>query len=607
MCPRVREEMVMRSVRRMVLACGLVVVMLRAFFMPGSGSVVLAQADPPCPTITNGGFEDTDGSTATGWAGNYVMDHYATGGPHGGSHYGAIPLPGFVMTQSVTTTGMHAGDTLTVSFWYQGVAQVSFGSSTFTSPNAALGWTQASLSYTLQSDNEPVSLSLGSNSLGGTEFDDVSIACPSASTPTPSPTAAPSNSVLLNQGAYTVTNDGSSTTAILTITLTGQTPITTVTVTSVPEIALNAISAVSSGPGVNCMLPTNDDASTLSGYVGANILGGTCTVTFTLSTTFPVPTLYPSGLAADVGGIGVAVADESIVSAPSPTATLEPTATPSDTPTLVPTETTTPTATTLPTNTPTTVPTDTPTASPTGMPTSTTVPTATTVPTSIPTSTTAPSPTVVPSSTVAPSPTPLSPTSTMVRPTPTVAMPTGTVVATGSVELTVSTADGGAVPDDTTVCVGTTCQRVGAGASAAAISPATLTFSDLAPGTYGATVTNAAPYQDAASSVTVTADETTSREIVLQMAAVTVAPTEPGAATPIATGTTVPANPPSGGNGSGVAPSQPHAPSGGANVTSLPNTGAGSGSSSTSLLFLLLAMATVLGAGLLSWRRRRGL
>jgi hypothetical protein len=194
-------------------------------------------------------------------------------------------------------------------------------------------------------------------------------------------------------------------------------------------------------------------------------------------------------------------------------------------------------------------------------------------------------------------------------------VPTGTAETTGAAAVTLVTSDGGDVPDTTQVCVGSACQTVGAGASAAAVSPKTLTFSDLAPGTYPVTVTNDAPYADAASTVTVTAGETARITITLEaVAAPTTVATEPGNATPVTTvtvmptqgsggGVVVPTNAPSN-SGGGVTPSKPNAPAGGTTVKALPNTGTGQGGSSTSLVLLLLAMFAIAAAGTFAWRRR---
>jgi hypothetical protein len=182
--------------------------------------------------------------------------------------------------------------------------------------------------------------------------------------------------------------------------------------------------------------------------------------------------------------------------------------------------------------------------------------------------------------------------------------------------VTLVTSDGGDVPDTTQICVGDVCHTVGASVSSAAVSPTTLTFTDLAPGTYPVTVTNDAPYADAASTVTVTAGETAQITITLEaVVAPTTVATQPGNATPVTTVTVaptqgsggsaeIPTSPPANGGGGGVVPSNPAAPTGGTTVKALPNTGAGHDDSSSSMLFLLFAMLGVGGAGMFAWRRR---
>ncbi|HEU0165622.1 MAG TPA: hypothetical protein VFQ54_11315, partial [Thermomicrobiales bacterium] len=187
---------------------------------------------------------------------------------------------------------------------------------------------------------------------------------------------------------------------------------------------------------------------------------------------------------------------------------------------------------------------------------------------------------------------------------PVTTVPTGTVAAAGDVILTLSTGDGGSVPPGTKVCIADRCQTVGAEISGAAVSDATLRFATLAPGTYPLAITNAAPYQDATGNVTIADGQTTAVDIVLERAAATT-PTEPGAATPIVTraATIAPTREP--GGGAAVSPGQ-KAPSGnGQVVTSLPNTGSGAQSPTASVALLVLAMAAILGACVLNWRRRR--
>ncbi|HEU0164398.1 MAG TPA: hypothetical protein VFQ54_05085, partial [Thermomicrobiales bacterium] len=173
-----------------------------------------------------------------------------------------------------------------------------------------------------------------------------------------------------------------------------------------------------------------------------------------------------------------------------------------------------------PTTTPTLEPTETATTAPTVEPSATTTATIESTATSIATTT----PTVGATET----PGTVSPT-TSASVTPTMEMtaePTTEPTGTGSAAVTLSSSDGGAIPDDAIVCVGDACQSVGSGASAAAVSGTTLSFDALAPGTYPVTVTGAAPYADATASVTIVAGSTSEVAITLQL---TVAPTQPGA------------------------------------------------------------------------------
>ncbi len=268
---------------------------------------------------------------------------------------------------------------------------------------------------------------------------------------------------------------------------------------------------------------------------------------------------------------------------PTVTPTVEPSPTPSDTPTLMPTST----ATDTPSDTPTLMPTDTATSIPTD--TVTLEPTNTTVPTIEPTSTA-----IAATSTTEPSPTMATSTATTI---PTMAP---TTAETGSAAVTLTTGDGGTIPDGAQVCVGTDCQTVGAGVSSAAVSGPTITFGNLDPGTYPVTVTNAAPYQDATGSVDVVAGETASFSIDLQL----VPPTQ-AAASPVVTQTIAPNQP--------TAPAAAGGPSGGSSggntappVKSLPNTGSGQTSDNLNLLLLLGAISLVLVFGSLGWRRQRG-
>jgi hypothetical protein len=93
--------------------------------------------------------------------------------------------------------------------------------------------------------------------------------------------------------------------------------------------------------------------------------------------------------------------------------------------------------------------------------------------------------------------------------------------------VTLTTSDGGQVPEGALVCAGEACQTVGAGVRSTAISLTTLTFADVAAGSYDMAVTDTAPYPHVTASVTVVAGETASNAIMLQLATVTIVPTGP--------------------------------------------------------------------------------
>jgi len=238
----------------------------------------------------------------------------------------------------------------------------------------------------------------------------------------------------------------------------------------------------------------------------------------------------------------------------------------------------TPTQTTVPTNTPTAIPTSTPTNTPTAIPTNTPTNTPTNVPTNTPTTIPTNTPTTIPTNTPTVIPT---------------TVPTNTPTASRAV-ITLVTADGGAIPDTTRVCVGDACQTFGADFAAAAVTGSALTF-PLDPGTYPVTVTNAAPYADASGEITVRAGETAT--LTLEMVA-PAAPTNTPSATPTPTATsTRTLAPPTATVTPTTAPMAP--------VTTLPNTGAGPHATSPALLLLLttigIALLMVAAAG---WRRR---
>jgi LPXTG-motif cell wall-anchored protein len=407
---------------------------------------------------------------------------------------------------------------------------------------------------------------------------------PATFTPTDTPTAVPTTTVTttpsladtmaFDQPSYVFPENGDVTvTFTVTINTPNGIPLENLSVYSLMAVTNVELLSITPSGGVTCALPTSF-GSGVNGTISATGPGScTAIVRISLNTSFPPGTVFQViGYEDDLG----TVQSDLVVTALTPTPSETPTTEPTDTATTVPTST--PTATTAPTEVPTSI------STATSAPSTATVspPTATTVPTEI-------------SSTVASTQAP---------------------IVTGSVSLTLTTADGGDVPDSTQVCVGSVCQTVGASVSSAAVSPTTLTFTNLDPGTYAVTVTNDAPYANAASTVTVTAGETAQITITLEaVAAPTTVVTEPGNATPITSvtivptqgsgggGGVVPTSPPTSGGG-GVTPSRPNAATGGTTVKALPNTGSGQGGSSTSLIMLLLAMLAVGTAGTLAWRRR---
>jgi len=118
------------------------------------------------------------------------------------------------------------------------------------------------------------------------------------------------------------------------------------------------------------------------------------------------------------------------------------------------------------------------------------------------------------------------------------------IPTTGDVSLTLTTEDGGDIPTGTRIQIGNVVYEVVDGdiapVSAADItSGTTVTLSGIAPGEQPITITNAAPYQDATSSVEVVAGETSDSALTLQLA-----PTPTATATPEPSATTEPTETP---------------------------------------------------------------
>jgi len=294
----------------------------------------------------------------------------------------------------------------------------------------------------------------------------------------------------------------------------------------------------------------------------------------------------------------------------TPTATATATDVPTETPTATATATEVPTETPTATATATEVPTETPTATATAtdVPTETPTATATDVPTETPTATSEPTATVAPSATSITEPTASSTAEPSATSTST-AMPT---IATGSITLALATSDGGSLPGTTRICLGERCTTI-----AELGDPANLIFTDLAPGTYRMTITQADPYRDWEQDVVITEADANTLAIALVRAEVP-ATEIPDAATPISGETpvptvTLPAEPiattaPSAttttGGTSSTTSTTNGSPSAPAAVTSLPKTGSGTATPAIDQLALMALGVVVLTAvGILTRRR----
>jgi len=84
----------------------------------------------------------------------------------------------------------------------------------------------------------------------------------------------------------------------------------------------------------------------------------------------------------------------------------------------------------------------------------------------------------------------------------------------GQAGIVLTTSDGQPVPDTTTVCLDTRCELASA-LVAAVDSGATLTFDDVAPGTYAITVQDAAPYLDASGSIVIAPGSVSTVDLLL--------------------------------------------------------------------------------------------
>jgi hypothetical protein len=147
--------------------------------------------------VTNGGFEVPQvvgevPNAATGWGGNHILTHSPTSA-HSGNQFASLSTAGGSITQTLNTSGLLVGDTLTVTFFHDDTVAASLGASTVTTPTAGnLEYRSQSLSYTLTADAESVTLEIA-RATGSPFVDDVSANCvrpepTSTPTETPSPT-----------------------------------------------------------------------------------------------------------------------------------------------------------------------------------------------------------------------------------------------------------------------------------------------------------------------------------------------------------------------------------------------------------------------------------
>ncbi|MGB3307634.1 MAG: hypothetical protein WBA63_15720 [Thermomicrobiales bacterium] len=182
---------------------------------------------------------------------------------------------------------------------------------------------------------------------------------------------------------------------------------------------------------------------------------------------------------------------------------------------------------------------------------------------------------------------------------------------TGTVNLTVTTSDGGAIPTGTIITIGGVSYVVsdlGEVSAADAASGTVFVFTDVPAGMQPITVTNAAPYADATGEVEVEAGSTVDAAIVLQR---TVEPSPTVTPSPTVSPTSAPAEPTATAQPT-QAPAQPtavpHKPGGKSTISALPNTGQGTATQdgmNTALLALAAALLLAGVAGIVGVRTRR--
>jgi hypothetical protein len=136
-----------------------------------------------CSTVvTNGGFEDPQvafatPNGATGWGGAYILINSFRA--HTGTQL-VGGTTGTAVTQFLNTSGLLAGDTLIVGFWNDNAVTASLGTSSTTTPYSTdFNYQFSSVSYTLLTDAEPLTLTIARAS-GQPYIDDVAARCTSA-------------------------------------------------------------------------------------------------------------------------------------------------------------------------------------------------------------------------------------------------------------------------------------------------------------------------------------------------------------------------------------------------------------------------------------------
>lgn len=162
------------------------VALLCSVWMTGSAT---AQSSLDCSGIVvNGSFEEP---TAVGWNGVARLVNHA---PYAadGTQFIYLSVSGGTTWQDLDTSGLLAGDTITITFWHDEAVVATLGSTSVTTANWPWYETHAaSVSYTLIADAEPVRLSFA-KAPGTTKpiVDAVSASCTRVE-PTPEPTVEP--------------------------------------------------------------------------------------------------------------------------------------------------------------------------------------------------------------------------------------------------------------------------------------------------------------------------------------------------------------------------------------------------------------------------------